>query len=179
MKEVKATLIKPQKPKDKNNDNNMKILGPIIMLILGIILLTNSSKAVIIVCYVIGIVFLVIGIYNLLLFYKAKKEYNYEDNNKLVFGSSTMFIGIIILLLSSAIETFLRYIIGIILIYNGVRNFVVSLKEKNYITLIIGVILIGMGLYTIFAQNILLEIIGALFIISSVIDFISLLRPKK
>ena len=100
----------------------MKILGPILMLVLGIILLTNSSKAVILVFYVIGAIFILVGIWNLVSYYKMKKELNIEDNGKLVLGTSTLFIGIVILILSGAIETFLRFIIGIILIFNGLKN---------------------------------------------------------
>lgn len=182
MKEEKTTLIKPKKTKKNKKDEenkNLKILGPILLLILGIILLTNSSKAVIIVFYCIGAIFILVGLYNLLLYYKTKKELNIEDNNKLVLGSTTLFIGIMVLLLSGAIETFLRFIIGIILIYNGLKNVIISLRNRNYITLIIGIVLIGMGLYTILAENIIFQIIGALLIISSIVEFIGLLSTKK
>lgn len=37
----------------------------------------------------------------------------------------------------------------------------------------------GMGLYTILAQNLVFQIIGILLIISSVMDLISLLNAKK
>ena len=75
MKETKATLIKPKKKNEnKNKKESMKILGPILMLVLGIILLTNSSKAVILVFYVIGAIFILVGIWNLVSYYKMKKE---------------------------------------------------------------------------------------------------------
>lgn len=180
MKETKATLIKPKKKNEnKNKKESMKILGPILMLVLGIILLTNSSKAVILVFYVIGAIFILVGIWNLVSYYKMKKELNIEDNGKLVLGTSTLFIGIVILILSGAIETFLRFIIGIILIFNGLKNAISSLSTKNYITLVIGIVLIGMGLYTMLAENIIFQIIGVLLIISSIVDFIGLLSTKK
>lgn len=178
VKKEKTTLIKPKKVKE-NEKNELKILTPIIMLILGIILLTDSSKAVIIIFYIIGAIFLLIGIYNLISYYKLKKELNIEDNNKLILSTSTLFIGIVILLLSGAIETFLRFIIGFVLIYSGIRNTVVALHGKNYFILIVGIGLIGIGLYTILAQNIVLQIIGALLIIASIIDFVNLLNPKN
>lgn len=178
MKEEKTTLIKPKKKKEKETDN-LKILGPILMLILGIILLTNSSKAVIIVFYSIGAVFILTGIFNLIRYYQLKKEMNIEDNSKLVLGTSMIFIGVLILILSGAIETFLRFIIGIILIYNGLKNAILSLNTKNYVTLIIGISLISMGLYTILAENIIFQIVGVLLIISSVVDFIGLLSTRS
>ncbi len=178
MKEEKTTLIKPKKKKEKEEEK-LKILGPILMLVLGIILLTNSSQAVIVVFYCIGAVFILVGVYNLIKYYQMKKDLNIEDNNKLVLGSTAIFIGILVLLLSGAIETFLRFIVGIILIYNGLKNTIVSLNFKNYFTMIIGIVLIGMGLYTIFAENIIFQIIGVLLIISSVVDFIGLLSTKS
>lgn len=176
MKKEKTTLIKPKKSKEKEK---LKLFEPIVMLILGIILLTDSSKAVILVFYFIGVIFIMVGGYNLFSYYKMKKELNIEDNSKLVLGTSTLFIGIIILLLSGAIETFLRFIIGIILIYNGLKNFLIAISAKNYMTLIIGITLIGMGLYTIFAENIIFQIIGVLLIVASIVDFIGILSQKK
>ncbi len=182
MKEEKTTLIKPKKGKENKKETdakNLKILGPILLLVLGIILLTNSSKAVIIVFYCIGAIFILVGIYNLLAYYKIKKKLKLEDNNKMVLGATTLFIGIMVLLLSGAIETFLRFIIGVVLIYNGLKNVMISLRSKNYFTLIIGIVFIGMGLYTILAENIIFQIIGVLLIISSIVDFIGLLSQKK
>ncbi len=178
MKEEKTTLIKPKKKREKEYDKK-KNLSPILMLILGIILLTNSSKAVIIVFYCIGAIFLIVGFYNLIAYYKIKKELSIEDNNKLVLGISTIFIGTIILLLSGAIETFLRFIIGILLLLSGLRNLSHGLSLKNYFTLGIGLVLIGMGLYTILAENIIFQIIGILLIIASVVDFINILAKKN
>lgn len=45
MKETKATLIKPKKKNEnKNKKESMKILGPILMLVLGIIPHFDSSS---------------------------------------------------------------------------------------------------------------------------------------
>ncbi len=175
MKKEKVTLIKPKKEKE----NDPKWLSAIISLVLGIILFTNSSKAVITIFYCIGAVFILVGIYHLIRYYKMKKELNIEDNNKLVLGASAIFIGIIILILSGAIETFIRFILGIILLFNGLRNTFVSLQTKNYITLVIGLVFIAMGLYTILAENIVLQIIGIFLIASSIVDFVNIFIERK
>ncbi len=174
MKEEKATLIIPNK-KEKKDNEEFKIVSIIFKLILGIILLTNSSQAVIIVFYLIGAIFLLIGICNLISFYKIKKEFHIEKNSKLAFGITIIFIGISILTLSSAIEFFLRFIIGILLMYFGFKN----IASSVYITIIIGIIFIAMGLYTIIAENIVFQIVGILIIISSILDIMNLLKQKK
>lgn len=177
MKKEKVTLIKPKN--ESSQEKNTKLLGAILSLILGIILLTNSTKAVIIVFYIIGGVFLLIGLYYLIRYFRMKKEMHIEDSSLFVLGTSALFIGIVILILSGALETFLRFIIGIILIFNGIRNFILSMHMRNYVTLGIAILLIGMGLYTILAENIVLQIVGALFIVSSITDFVSLFLENK
>ena len=178
MKKEKVTLIKPKKGEDRGSKDT-KIISAILSLILGIILLTNSTKAVIIVFYIIGSVFLLIGLYYLIRYFKMKKDMHIEDSSLFVLGTSALFIGIVILILSGALETFLRFIIGIILIFNGLRNFILSIQMRNYVTLVIAIVLIGMGLYTILAENIVLQIVGALFIVSSITDFVSLFLENK
>lgn len=177
MKKEKVTLIKPKKSNKNNFEVN--IIIPIIFLILGIILLTNSSKAVIIVFYVIGAFLITIGLFNLLNYYNIKNKLKIDDTEKLIIGTSLIFIGILTLLLANTFETFLRFIIGMILIYHGLKNTLTSLNTKNYLFLGIGIVLIIIGLYTILAQNIILQLIGALFIFTSITDFINIFMQKK
>lgn len=175
MKKDKVELIKPNKNKKKDSIN---FINPLILLILGIILLTNSSKVVIMVIYFIASIFLVYGIYNLISYSQTKKNLNIIDSNKLVLGVSTFFIALVIFILAASIDTFLRFIIGIILIYNGFKNIFDFLNFKSYFSLGVGILLTIMGIYTITCENIILQIIGCLLIIASVIDFLNLLEKK-
>lgn len=175
---AKTTLIKPKKVKEKEA-KKLEILGPLLMLIVGIILFTNSSKAVIFVFYCIGILIILFGTYHLISYYRLKKEVKIEDNQKLVLGSSSIFIGIVTILLASAIETFLRFILGAILIINGIQKTILSLNQRNYIVLTEGILFIGIGLYTILAENIVFQIVGVLLIVSSVIDFVNFVKMQK
>lgn len=178
MESPKTTLIKPKRVKEKEA-KNLKILGPIIMLIIGIILFTNSAKAIIIVCYLIGAIFIIFGAYNFISFYRLKKELNIESNKNMVMGTVAIFIGIIIILLSGAIETCLRFIIGCALVINGIKKIMESLNTHNYIILTEGIIFIGMGLYTVLAENIIFQIVGLLLIISSIIDLVTYFKEQK
>ena len=178
MKEEKTTLIKPKKIKDKETER-LKILNPIILFVIGIILATNSDKFIILVCYIIGALVLLFGIYNLIKYYRLKKELNIDDNMALVLGGSVTFLGILIILLASAIEIGIRYIIGFALLYNGYKKITISLANKNYIILTEGIIFILLGLYSILAKNIVFTIIGILLIISSIVDLIEILSHKK
>jgi uncharacterized membrane protein HdeD (DUF308 family) len=178
MKKEKTTLIKPKKNK-VNGIENKELIVSIILLIIGIILLTNSSQAVIIVCYCLGIISIIIGTYNLINYYQVKKELNIENTNNLVIGVMALFIGFLIIILASAIETFLRFIIGIILIFNGIKKIILGIDFKNYLELTEGIILVLGGLYTIIAENIVFIVIGLLLVISSVIDIITYLKGQN
>lgn len=178
MKTQKTTIIKPQKVKEKEK-KNYDLIGSIIMLIIGIILLTNSSKAVIIVCYCIGGAIAAFGAYNLINYYRLKKELNIENNTNLILGVTTIFIGIIIIILASAIETFLRFIIGAVLVVSGIKKIKSSIDFRNYFVLTAGIILVAIGLYTILAENIIFAIVGLLLIVSSVLDIIKYIQEQK
>jgi uncharacterized membrane protein HdeD (DUF308 family) len=178
MKKEKITLIKPKK-NNENKLNNKELITPLVMLVIGLILLTNSSKAVIMVCYLLGIISAIIGIYNFINYYQLKNKLKIENTNNLVIGVSAIFIGLIIIILASAIETFLRFIIGIALIINGIKKIMYSLDIRNYIILAEGIILVIGGLYTIIAENIVFIVIGLLLVISSIIDLIDIYQHQK
>lgn len=178
MKTQKTTLIKPSKKNQKEN-RKPEFLGPIIMLLIGIILFTDSSKAVIVVCYAIGAIAIVFGIYHLISYYRLKQELNIEDNTKLMIGICTISIGVIVIILSGAIETFLRFVLGFALLVNGVKKGAIALHFHEKLNLIEGILFIGIGLYTILAENIVFQIVGLLLIIASILDFIKSFKEKN
>ena len=178
MKEEKTTLIVPKKKKKSEKDNS-DFLNPLIMLIIGLILTFSSDKFIVLICYFLGVIAIIVGIYNLVKYYKYKKELNYDNNSNLVIGGVAIFIGIIIITLASAIEVGIRYIIGLTLLYNGLKKLSLSLGSKEYYLIVESVIFLGLGLYTILANNIVFTIIGILLVISSILDFISIYKDTK
>ncbi len=178
MKTQKTTLIKPKKKKQKEKQKT-EFLVPILMLLIGIILFTDSSKAVIVVCYTIGAIAIVFGIYHLISYYRLKQELNIEDNTKLITGVCIIFIGVIVIILSGAIETFLRFVLGFTLLVNGVKKGAIALHSHEKLNLIEGILFIGIGLYTILAENIIFQIVGLLLITASIFDFIKSFKIKN
>ncbi len=183
MRKEKNTIIKPNKNNSKNLESH-KLIYAIITLIFGIILTTNSSKAVIIICYIIGAFSLAVGIFNLIKYYQIKRTTEYIDNNKLLLGLFGIIIGIIFVLLSSAIESFLRFVIGFILLIKGLSKSIDYINKKCYEALIIPILCIAMGLYTILAENVLFMFIGIILIIIALQDImhyliISSVKNKK
>lgn len=175
---MKGKIITPNKENKSKN-----ILSILITLILGIILVTNSNKIVIITFQLIGTIILLFGIYKIIGYFKLRKQFQVEDTATLLSGILGITIGLLTIFLSSAIEISLRYLLGFFLILNGISKLTTSLTWKGksplfFSLLIEGIILLIFGLYSIFFQNAALMIIGILLIVSSLIDFITYLQLK-
>ncbi|MBE6160918.1 MAG: hypothetical protein E7158_01680 [Firmicutes bacterium] len=185
----KIELIKPKSKKQKLREDNIKetinknksIIVPTLMGIVGIIFLTNSNDIIIYACYIIGALIAGFGIYNVIRYAQIKEQLKIEDTKKLTAGIISIAIGILIILLASVIQTFLNLLIGLWLITTGIMKIIdsgkVDTKTKNFY-LIESIIYIGMGLYSIFFQNILLTIIGIWMIIASGIEIYNQLKNK-
>ena len=124
------------------------------------------------------------GIYNVIKYIQLKNQLKIEDSVKLNTGIISIAIGLLVILLSSVIETFLNIIIGAWLIITGVTKLIgiselysVDKKTAN-LNIIEAIIVIAMGLYSIFFQNIVLTIIGIWMIIGAGIDLYNLLKAN-
>ena len=185
----KIELIKPKSQKQKLREDNIKqtidknknIILPALMGIVGIIFLTNSNDIIIYSCYIIGALIAGFGIYNVIRYAQIKEQLKIEDTKKLTSGIISIAIGILVVLLASVIQTFLNLLIGLWLIITGIMKIIDSGKvdtRTKHFYLIESIIYIGMGLYSIFFQNILLTIIGIWMIIASGIELYNQLKNK-
>lgn len=188
----KVELIKPKSKKQekkeqdlKNSFNkNKKFISPILMGIVGFIFLTNSNTIIIYACYILGAIIAGFGIYNIIKYIQLKNQLKIEDSVKLNTGIISIAIGLLVILLSSVIETFLNIIIGTWLIITGVTKLIgiseLYSVDKNTanLNIIEAIIVIAMGLYSIFFQNIVLTIIGIWMIIGAGIDLYNLLKTN-
>ncbi len=173
---MKEKLIKP-KNKQKTNSINS-----IILLILGIILATNSNKIITLGFQLIGICIITFGIYKIIKYINLKKQFKIEDSETMISGIITITVGILIVVLASILEIGLRYIIGFYLILNALGKIMIAktiLDHKNPIFIsntIASIILLILGLYTIFVANAALIIVGIFLIISSLVDLFTNLK---
>lgn len=188
----KVELIKPKSKKQEKKEQdlkdsfnkNKKFISPVLMGIVGFIFLTNSNTIIIYACYILGAIIAGFGIYNVIKYIQLKNQLKIEDSIKLNTGIISIAIGLLVILLSSVIETFLNIIIGAWLIITGVTKLIgiselynVDKKTAN-LNIIEAIIVIAMGLYSIFFQNIVLTIIGIWMIIGAGIDLYNLLKTK-
>lgn len=173
---MKGKIIKP------NEANKKEIVQTIILLILGIILVTNSNQIVTIAFQIIGALIITFGVYKIIRYISLKNQFKMEDTEMLTAGIITIAIGLILILIASVIEIGLRYLIGIYLIMNGISKLMISTNismNNTKSNMIAAIIYIGLGLYTIFIANAAFVIIGILLIISSLFDIVTYFTNKK
>lgn len=188
----KVELIKPKSKRQEKKEQdlrdyfnkNKKFISPVLMAIVGFIFLTNSNTIIIYACYILGAIIAGFGIYNIIKYIQLKNQLKIEDSVKLNTGIISIAIGLLVILLSSVIETFLNIIIGTWLIITGITKLIgiselysVDKKTAN-LNIIEAIIVIAMGLYSIFFQNIVLTIIGIWMIIGAGIDLYNLLKTN-
>ncbi len=190
IEEKDVEIIKP-KSKKKQYDGkkfkeefskNKNFISPILMGLIGVIFLTNSNTVIIYACYIIGAFITGFGIYNIIKYVQLKNQLKIENTIALNTGIIAIAIGLLIILLSSIIQTFLNLIIGIWLLITGITKligisnlYLIDKKTAN-LNIIEAVIVIIMGLYTIFFQNIILTILGVWMIICAGIDLYNTLK---
>ncbi len=162
----------------------LNILVSIAFAIIGIFMITKTDLALKIISYVLGGVFIVIGIVKAADYFLSKGKYDFY-NYDLVYGIIAIIIGLVTIFCSGLIESMFRIIIGVWIIYSGVIRLVVSLKLHSVqidiwnISLLLSIIMIIGGIYILFQNGALILTIGIIMLVYSIIDLIENLIVMK
>ena len=177
---MKVTVV------DKNyKGQDSSLVYSIILLVLGIFLTLNANGVLNIVFDILGSLVMIYGVYKLVMALKLKKDFKTANNSLMSSSIMSMIFGLLIIILSQVLINAINVVTGIWLIFTGISKLNValsigSIKEKDFIvSLISSILIIGLGLYTIMSQNVVLTIIGILLIIYSVIDIINYIVRNK
>jgi len=165
-------------------ENKDSLFNSILFLLFGIILFTNPGGILKFISYIAGGIFLVIGVFNILSYYRKIKKLNIEENKKLISGIIFIVISFIIVFLSSFIGTTIRLICGGWIIYSGISKLIDAInfkgdKTKFYINLSISILIILCGFYVALTANLVFSLLGLFIIIYAVLDIISYVTKKK
>ncbi len=160
----------------KNNEKKINYLSDIILLLLGIILILDAKQLVTSVFIIIGILITIFGALKFYDYFKLKKQLNIESPN-LINGIILITIGLITTLLASILSQAIQIVTGLIIISIGIQK----LTDNNLtIQKIIQIaIYFGIGLYTIFAKNLVYMIIGIFLVITAIYDLLIKLKLTK
>lgn len=166
--------------------DTVNLITSILFLIVGILLFSNPGGVVKFITYIVGILFIIIGIGKLISYYRMNKKMNINNNSDLVLGVVFIILGVIIIFCSSAIEFVIRLVMGGWILYSGITKLIYSfsLKEMKVDTwlyvLIVSIIMIIFGLYIIVKSNLVFSTIGLFLIIYSIIEIIQfIILPKN
>lgn len=155
----------------------ISIIESLIFAILGIILVWKPVETIKVISYVLGTIFMLIGLFKSVNYFISKGKYDFY-NYDLIFGLMAIVIGIITIIYTDTIGTIFRIIIGIWIIYSSLIriNLSMKLKKRNIsvwsYSLILAIIMFAGGLYISLNSGSVIVTIGIIMIIYSVIDII-------
>lgn len=156
----------------------VSIIESIVFIILGAILVWKADIAIKVISYILGGIFIIIGIMKVIGYFSMNKAHYELYNYELIYGLMAIVIGIITIYYSTTIETILRIIIGIWIIYSSFIKLTLSIKMKEMeirawvYSLILAIIMFGCGLYIALNAGTIIVTIGIIMIIYSIIDII-------
>ena len=153
------------------------ILVSIVFAIIGIFMIVKTDLAIKIISYVLGGMFIAMGIVKSTDYFLSKGKYDFY-NYDLVYGIIAIIIGLITIFCSGLIESMFRIMIAFWIIYSGLIRLSLSLKLHSVqidmwnISLILSIIMIISGVYILFQNGALILTIGIIMLVYSIIDLI-------
>ena len=153
------------------------LLTSLVFAILGILLIVNPEGSTKAVSLIVGILFIIVGLYNLVDYSLTRGKYNFY-NYDIAYGIIAIILGIITIVYKSQIETIFRVLIGIWIVYTVIIRLSLSFKLRvvesaTWIcSLLISIVMIACGLYTIFVSNVIVVTIGIVILIYSILDIV-------
>lgn len=147
--------------------------------IIGLIIAYNPNTTFKLISYLIGGVFIVFGLIKIFEYFRTKGSYDLY-NYELVYGIIAVLLGIVVISCHGMIETILRILIGIWIIYSGAMRLGLALKlqkidSENKVwvaVLLIALVILICGLYIIATPGIIVMTIGILMVVYGIMDII-------
>lgn len=155
----------------------ISIVESIIFAILGIILICKPEGTVKVITYILGTIFILVGIYKIINYFMTKGKNDFYNVN-LIYGLTAIVIGIVTMAYMNVIGSVFRIIIGVWIIYTSFVRISTSLQIKRVGSnmwigsLILAIVMFLCGLYTIINPGTIVATIGVIMLIYSIIDII-------
>lgn len=153
------------------------IITDICLLILGLLLVSNSNNLLTTIFNIIGLLLIFYGMY-LLIQYSKMKQMKIEDltiRNQMIFYITS---GILTIILSNFLVNMINILTGLFLLFIGISR-LVNNKFPDKVNLIGTIIIILMGIYSILVENAALVLIGLLLICYVILDIVNYFNNKK
>ena len=153
------------------------ILTSVVFAIIGLIMIYYPESTIMFISTIIGIFFIVVGIIKIINYFIARGNSTLFSND-IAWGLIAIILGLVTMVYSGTIESILRIMIGIWIIYSGFTRFNLSFRLKNInsklwaFVLILSIIMVVGGVYVTFYPGALIVTLGVIILIYSIIDLI-------
>lgn len=153
------------------------ILTSVVFAIIGLIMIYYPESTIMFISTIIGIFFIVVGIIKIINYFIARGNSTLFSND-IAWGLIAIILGLVTMVYSGTIESILRIMIGIWIIYSGFTRFNLSFRLKNInsklwaFVLILSIIMVVGGVYVTFYPGALIVTLGVIILIYSIIDLV-------
>lgn len=149
----------------------------LVIMLFGILLVVWPTVTVVVIANILGGIFIVSGIYQIINYFVVKGQNDFF-NNGLLMGVIFLLIGIMAIVIGEDIANVFRIIIGIWMIYEAlvrintsIKLHAAGIKVWSYM-LIIAIVMLAIGLFVTFNQGALTQLIGWMMILTGVIGIV-------
>lgn len=149
----------------------------LVIMIFGILLVVWPDVTVIVIANILGAIFIVSGVYQIINYFVVKGQNDFL-NNGLLFGVIALLIGIAAIVIGEDIANVFRIIIGIWMIYEAlarvntaIKLHAAGIKVWGYV-LIIALVMLVLGIFVTFKTGAVMQLIGGMMILTGVIGII-------
>lgn len=147
--------------------------------VLGLVIAYNPNTTFQVISYVLAGILIAYGVIKILEYFKMK-DINSVYSAGLSFGVIAVLFGIVVIVCSDMIETMIRVLIGIWIVYSGIMRLGVAIKIHNFNldnriwipVLFIALVMILCGIYIIASPGVVMMTIGINIVIYAVMDII-------
>ncbi len=177
---VKASIIK--RPITRLSDGIKKsawsaAIESLVIMVFGILLVVWPEVTVTVIANVLGAIFIVSGIYQIINYFVSKGQNDFFDNG-LLSGVLALLIGIAAIVIGEDIANVFRIIIGIWMVYEALVRINTSIKLRaagikiwSY-TLIIALVMLALGLFVTFNAGAVIQLIGWMMILTGIVGIV-------
>lgn len=169
---MKVTVLNDK----KSSRPYSSLVSSLFLLFLGIVLVFNSDGLISIIFTIVGALVILYGVSKFFRFYQLKNQLHVEQPEILISAITITFAGILLVLLSSILVNAIKIVTGIWLFLTGISKmnqaiYFKTQNQKRFITEVIAAcVILLLGIYTIFAQNVLFVFLGIILILYSAVD---------
>ena len=147
--------------------------------ILGLVIAYNPNTTFQIISYVLGGMLIAYGVIKILGYFRIK-DINGMYTAELSFGVIAALFGIVVIVCSDMIETMIRVLIGIWIIYSGIMRLWLAINLKKFDTdnkiwlmvLFIALAMLICGMYIVLNSGTVMMTIGIIIVIYAIMDIV-------